>query len=888
MKRIIFILCFFSSVFCFSQVNDSFSDGNFTKNPVWEGDAGKFRVSEDYSIEKGAYGLQLYDPNTAGQAYLSTPSTLLRGATWEFKVFFYTFNPGNKSFLKFYLVSSQQDLTSEMNGYYLLLGGTGKNISLFRQDGVKTQLLISGNKTSLDMPQCTVLIKVTCSDTGKWTLYSKVKDEDTDWKEEGNVTDKSINESQYAGLFCKYSAGNSTLLYVDDVSIYKTADDTGGNDGGDSDTPDPDSNDKIPPTITSVTALTDSTLSIDFSEEITLKTAYFAINGEEGLIKGKKLDSNKKKCLLTLSSHLEEGLLYELLFSGIEDLNGNAIHASSELFTYHKQTMAFHNFGSVIFNEIMVNPNDVKGLPESEYIELFNRMDTLVSLNHCTLVYGGKHYLMPDLTMEPQGFVILCNQKYKELWSASGISVTGMSSFPSLLNTGKLLWLEDEQGNLISWVEYSDTWYKDSKKKNGGYSLECIDPDNLSNDISNWQATLDEKGGTPGTVNSVRNSNPDKQEIKVLSSFLQTPDTLVINFNKAMNILSLADLSHYHFSNNNFSFITALPDYPCGRSVTLILNVPLKADEKLEVELNDLSDASGNILLAPIQLQVNLPEQMEVGDILFNELLFNPRVGGTAYFELSNISDKVLSFNQLSFSLLKEDGTQTAAIVLSKTPESFPPHSEFFFTDHIALVASQYHSDISHGVEVSDFPKIPIKKGTLYLFSAQGELLDELAYSESMHTTPLKDKCGISLEKKTPELLSKESSNWASASFLSGYGTPGLPNRCSEQAPSTDKTEFQLERKSFSPTASENNKLLIIYSLLDDGFVANIHIYEASGREVCSLADSQVLSAEGTIEWDGKERSGNLSRIGLYVAYIEIHNAIGKTKTYKLPFAVIR
>ena len=147
-------------------------------------------------------------------------------------------------------------------------------------------------------------------------------------------------------------------------------------------------------------------------------------------------------------------------------------------------------FGSIIFNEIMANPKGISGLPESEYIELYNRTDNVISLKKCTLNYGGKKYLLPDITVDAKNYIVLCNQKYKDLWTANGISVTGVSSFPTLLNTGKLLWLEDEYGNLISWVEYTDSWYKDNKKKDGGYSLECIDSDNLSNNAVNWCAQM--------------------------------------------------------------------------------------------------------------------------------------------------------------------------------------------------------------------------------------------------------------------------------------------------------------------------------------------------------------------------------------------------------------
>ncbi len=423
-------------------------------------------------------------------------------------------------------------------------------------------------------------------------------------------------------------------------------------------------------------------------------------------------------------------------------------------------------FGSIIFNEIMANPKGISVLPESEYIELYNRTDNVISLKKCTLNYGGKKYLLPDITVDAKNYIVLCNQKYKDLWTANGILVAGVSSFPALLNTGKLLWLEDEYGNLISWVDYTDSWYKDNKKKDGGYSLECIDPNNLSNDAENWCATNDSKGGTPGKANSLKKSLPDKTKIDVLSSFIQSSDTLVITFSKPMNVISLGRLDNYISLNSAISFNKAIPDYPCGRNVKLILNSSLKAGEKVEIKLHDLIDVSGNALVAPITLGVSIPEQVETGDVLFNEVLFNPRSVGVSYIELTNVSEKVLPFNQLFLSYQKEDGTRSEPISLNNTSESFIPHTEVFFTKKVDVVSSQYKCDASKGIQIENLPNLPNKEGKLFLISAKGDLLDEMAYSESMHTTLLTDKSGVALEKKSPELLSSDLSNWMSASFF--------------------------------------------------------------------------------------------------------------------------
>ena len=51
------------------------------------------------------------------------------------------------------------------------------------------------------------------------------------------------------------------------------------------------------------------------------------------------------------------------------------------------------------------------------------------------------------------------------------------SSF-SLVNTGTTLVLRDAQDAIIHHVSYTDSWYQNSIKQNGGWSLEMIDPQN--------------------------------------------------------------------------------------------------------------------------------------------------------------------------------------------------------------------------------------------------------------------------------------------------------------------------------------------------------------------------------------------------------------------------
>ena len=89
-----------------AQLNEDFSDGDFTSNPVWLGDVSDFTVN--LSNE-----LQLNAPSVSSVSYLSTETGLLdfsNNIIWEFKINL-LFNPSNSNTGRFYLVSNYEDLT---------------------------------------------------------------------------------------------------------------------------------------------------------------------------------------------------------------------------------------------------------------------------------------------------------------------------------------------------------------------------------------------------------------------------------------------------------------------------------------------------------------------------------------------------------------------------------------------------------------------------------------------------------------------------------------------------------------------------------------------------------------------------------------------------------
>ena len=65
-----------------------------------------------------------------------------------------------------------------------------------------------------------------------------------------------------------------------------------------------------------------------------------------------------------------------------------------------------------------------------------------------------------------------------------------------------------------------------------------------------------------------------------------------------------------------------------------------------------------------------LPDSVKKGDIIINEIMFNPLSGGSDYIEIVNISDKILSLKNMKFANI-DDGILDNIKVISTEQHLF-------------------------------------------------------------------------------------------------------------------------------------------------------------------------------------------------------------------------
>ena len=217
---------------------------------------------------------------------------------------------------------------------------------------------------------------------------------------------------------------------------------------------------------------------------------------------------NYEELNISFDKELKVGMGYDLLCSGLMDLEGNKIpESSTEIRLEYEEepdapeepevpdTPSFPA-GSIRINEVMADPKGQKAFPETEYVELYNTTDKAIELNGWSFLYGSKPTVLTALLLDADGYIVLYRSGRDIHIDDSGQDMP-LDKFPaSLANTGKELALFDPSGKEIDRIAY--------EKAKAGIAWE-------RSEIGFYLST-DERGGTPGSANSSPDDEPEDSD----------------------------------------------------------------------------------------------------------------------------------------------------------------------------------------------------------------------------------------------------------------------------------------------------------------------------------------------------------------------------------------
>jgi hypothetical protein len=530
----------------------------------------------------------------------------------------------------------------------------------------------------------------------------------------------------------------------------------------------------------------------------------------------------------------------------------------------------------VVINEIMADPTPVAGLPDREYLELFNRHTYPVNLKGWVLGFGSKQKVLPDISVPSGGFLLVSATggtkdllKFGRVTEISGLTLT---------NSGLTVSLFDPQKKLQDQVEYEPSMHKIGCE-DGGYSLERIDPDRVCGQHCNWATTLSERGGTPGTENTVKASNPDQKRPYIVSKSLIDFHILVLQLSERF-IFPANAADGLKDNSTDMEIDSVCPDNKFCLLRIYFRPTSIRNGNNYSIMIHGLIDECGNVMAdQTVKFGYYMPVQ---SDILINEVLFNPFPDGADFVELYNNSGHEVDLSGLYLATRDESNVLKQISPLASRQIYMPEDSYLAVTKSVEGILRFYRSRCDSCVlETVRFPILVDQSGCVVLLNQENVVIDEMKYSDSMHHSFITDTEGISLERVTITQPSTQRSNWHSAAKNAGFATPGYGNSVMAM-PDSAKNGILIENAVFSPNGDGiNDRLNICLNGINPGALLNIRIFNREGLEVRNLSGNLTTGSSDRVVWDGLGDDYKMVQPGIYVLFISLFDQKGSQKTVR-------
>ncbi len=543
----------------------------------------------------------------------------------------------------------------------------------------------------------------------------------------------------------------------------------------------------------------------------------------------------------------------------------------------------------IVIDELMADPAPQVGLPNNEWIELRNTSSTAFNLLGWRIGdANGQSGTMPSYNLLPDSFVIVCTASAVAAMSAYGPTIS-VTSFPSLDNTGDVIYLRSPQNKIIHAVSYTDGWYQNELKKDGGWTLEMIDPKNPCSGSVNWKASTDIKGGTPGKKNSVSAVNPDATAPQLLRAYATDSVNISLVFDEPLDSLKAATVANYNISDGIGIPQSATVVAPTFEKVNLRLNTPLNRNKVYTVTVSAVADCMNNTIGNKNIARVGLSEVADSLNIVINEILFNPKPNGTDYVEIYNRGNKIIDLKQTYIANRNSTGVISNIKQLSADNYLFFPQDFMVITEDPAIVKRDFITKNRDAfVTVASMPSYNDDEGDVIILNAQGNITDELKYNEKWHFKLIDNREGVALERIDYNAATQNSDNWHSAATSAGYGTPTYKNS-QYRIDLHIQGEITVTPEIVSPDNDGMDDFATIdYSFPSSGYVANITIFDAAGRIIRYLQRNALCGIKGNFRWDGLGEKNQRLPVGIYIIYTEVFNLDGKKKQFKHTIVLAR
>jgi hypothetical protein len=410
-------------------------------------------------------------------------------------------------------------------------------------------------------------------------------------------------------------------------------------------------------------------------------------------------------------------------------------------------------------------------------------------------------------------------------------------------------------------------------KKDGGYTLELINPNDPCSDQLNWTASNSTTGGTPAQQNSVYDPAPDTEAPMIIATNTVAPNQLELTFSEGMDSASLASsvlTVNPGLTVAGYNVLSAFPG-----SMSIVFNENITPSLLYEFSIGPIADCwlnathpSGIFALA---------EAPAAGDLVINEVLFDPGTGGTDFVELYNRSLKILDLQ--TYGIANYDDGAIANV------HTIPDHCLLFPREYLVLTADsafqqqQFPAAVPGRFYPMSLPALDNDSSTIYVLY-DSTVVDRVAYKESWHLSLIDNTENKTLERIDPDGAASFPGNWHTAAETIGFGTPGGQN--SQYEPGGVNGDFGTLQPIFSPDNDGFEDVLqFFYTMPQPGMIATLKIFDDQGRIIREVFRSELLGINGNVSWDGINDDRTKAGLGVYLAVMEAFSADGSANYSK-------
>ena len=293
----------------------------------------------------------------------------------------------------------------------------------------------------------------------------------------------------------------------------------------------------------------------------------------------------------------------------------------------------------------------------------------------------------------------------------------------------------------IFYVDFDNSFYNDENKNSGGYSIEIINLNPSCYDNSNWTASIDTNGGTPGTQNSVFDNSLDTGAPSISSFTTTRLNQLSITFSESMNVGTLA-INNFSVDNGiTISDIQILDEF--GSQILLDLSQDYTAGALYTLTLSNLADCAGN---AHDYSTYIFKRAKPTTNELIGQIMATPTpsqgLPEREYIEVLNVSGEILALDGVIFS----DATSSTTL----PSYNLSPGKRIILTPNSGVSDLSAYGDV---LGVSNWPNLNRTSDRLRLHNSSNQEIFRVNYNDSWYANATKAMGGYSLEMIDTNIL---------------------------------------------------------------------------------------------------------------------------------------